>query len=236
MTNDIIILTGTAAIIGFVHTLAGPDHYLPFIVLSKSRQWSHFKTLLITFFCGIGHVLSSVVLGFLGVAMGIAVLKLKIVESFRGELASWLLIMFGFVYAVWGLHRAIRNRPHRHLHFHQAGDEHLHEHGHTGEHTHPHISQKNTLAPWALFIIFVFGPCEPLIPLVMYPAARHNMPAVVLVTFIFSLVTIATMLAVVLVSSYSLSKLHFHRLERYSHAMAGSAIFLCGAAIKLFGL
>jgi len=27
---------------------------------------------------------------------------------------------------------------------------------------------------WALFLIFVFGPCEPLIPLIMYPAAKLN--------------------------------------------------------------
>lgn len=32
LSREMIILPGTAAFIGFFHTLLGPDHYLPFIV------------------------------------------------------------------------------------------------------------------------------------------------------------------------------------------------------------
>ena len=87
-TKEFIILTGTAATIGFIHTILGPDHYLPFIVLSRARKWSSLRTALVTMICGIGHVLSSVILGFLGIALGIAAFKLQAVESFRGELAA----------------------------------------------------------------------------------------------------------------------------------------------------
>ena len=39
----------TAAIItGVIHTAAGPDHYLPFIAISKSRGYGHLKTILWT--------------------------------------------------------------------------------------------------------------------------------------------------------------------------------------------
>ncbi len=58
MLNETAILAGTAASIGFFHTILGPDHYLPFIVLAKSRQWSSLKTAIITLLCGIGHILS----------------------------------------------------------------------------------------------------------------------------------------------------------------------------------
>ena len=40
--------------------------------------------------------------------------------------------------------------------------------------------------PWVLFLIFVFGPCEPLIPLVMYPAAKHNIQGAIIVAILFS--------------------------------------------------
>ena len=40
MSNEIAILTATAASIGFFHTLFGPDHYLPFIVMAKANNWS----------------------------------------------------------------------------------------------------------------------------------------------------------------------------------------------------
>ena len=63
MDQSILLLMWTAATIGFIHTLAGPDHYLPFVMMARARQWSQRKTLWITLLCGIGHVLSSVVLG-----------------------------------------------------------------------------------------------------------------------------------------------------------------------------
>jgi sulfite exporter TauE/SafE len=214
MSTEIVILAGAAAAIGFVHTVFGPDHYLPFIVLSKARQWSSVKTVMVTFLCGLGHVLSSVVLGFIGIALGIAVFKLEAIESFRGELAAWILIAFGFTYFVWGIHRAIRNRPHTHI----------------------HTSKSGSLTPWILFTIFIFGPCEPLIPLVMYPAAKGDMMTVVIVAFVFGLTTISTMLGIVLASSFGLAKLPLGKLEKYSHALAGLAILLCGGAIKFLGL
>jgi hypothetical protein len=70
----------------------------------------------------------------------------------------------------------------------------------------------------------------------MYPAARHDMISVALVASIFGIVTISTMLAMVLASYYGLSKLPLHRIERYSHALAGLAILLSGIAIKFLGL
>lgn len=51
--------------VGFSHTLLGPDHYLPFIVLSRACGWSYRKTFRITFVCGLGHILTAVVLGYL---------------------------------------------------------------------------------------------------------------------------------------------------------------------------
>lgn len=236
MSNEILILAGTAATIGFVHTVFGPDHYLPFIVLAKARQWSNIKTAVITFLCGLGHILSSVILGFVGIALGLAVFRLEAVESFRGELAGWFLLAFGFTYFIWGLHRAIRSKPHKHLHLHENGESHLHSHEHLTDHAHPHGSEVRSLTPWILFTIFVFGPCEPLIPLVMYPAAKGNMMSVALVASIFGLTTIGTMLAIVLAFSYGLSKLPLRKLEKYSHALAGLVILLCGGAIKFLGL
>ena len=60
MTTDLTVLIIAAATIAFFHTLPGPDHYLPFIVMSKSGKWSLKKTTVISFFCGLGYVLSSV--------------------------------------------------------------------------------------------------------------------------------------------------------------------------------
>ena len=236
MSNEFFVLAGTSASIALLHTLLGPDHYLPFIVLAKARQWSRLRTVVITLLCGIGHVLSSVVLGFVGIAVGTAIFKLEAIESFRGELAAWLLITFGFTYFIWGLHRAILNRPHEHFHLHKDEDGHTHTHKHSGGHFHAHDSKSSDTTVWILFIIFIFGPCEPLIPLVMYPAAKGSILTVILVVSIFAATTIATMLFIVLASYYGLSNISFQRFEKYSHALAGLTIFLCGGAIRLLGL
>jgi hypothetical protein len=50
---------------------------------------------------------------------------------------------------------------------------------------------------------------------------------------VFGAATILTMLAIVLLLSFGLSRLPTRGLERYSHALAGLAIFLCGVAIHL---
>ncbi|MFC1620829.1 sulfite exporter TauE/SafE family protein [Candidatus Omnitrophota bacterium] len=233
MDNTLIPLYITAASIGFIHTLLGPDHYLPFIVMSKARKWSLLKTGVITFLCGLGHVMSSVVLGAIGIIFGIAVMRLEAFEGFRGNLAGWVFMVFGFTYLVWGIHRAIKNRPHRHLHLHSDSVNHSHDHSHMKEHAHIHGEEKANITPWVLFTIFVLGPCEPLIPILMYPAAKSSISGVITVAAIFSAVTIATMLGIVLVLSFGINLVPLRRVERYTHAIAGATILLCGIAIQL---
>jgi len=237
ISNQIWLLAGTAVFLGFFHTLIGPDHYLPFIAMARARQWPMRKTLAIAFFSGLGHVLSSVLLGFIGLALGIAVSRLEAAESWRGNAAAWLFIGFGFAYLIWGLHRAIRNKPHHHLHTHAGGEAHDHLHQHESDHAHVHErKEKASITPWVLFTIFVFGPCEPLIPLVMYPAAKHSMAGVALVAGAFAIATIATMLAIIAFSTWGLTFVRLGRLERYAHALAGGTIFLSGLAVQFLGL
>jgi sulfite exporter TauE/SafE len=236
MDTSLLVLLGTAATIGFVHTALGPDHYLPFIVLSKARGWTARKTVLVTALCGVGHVLSSVVIGLIGIAVGVALLRLEIIEAVRGDIAAWLLMTFGFAYFVWGVHRAIRNRPHEHSHVHEGGVVHSHLHAHTREHSHVHDAKSRSVTPWILFLIFIFGPCEPLIPILMVPAARGSIAHVALVAAVFGLVTVGTMLTVVMTSYYGLAGVRVKSMERYGHALAGFALFASGGAITLLGL
>jgi sulfite exporter TauE/SafE len=192
--------------------------------------------MIVTFLCGIGHVMSSVILGLIGIAVGISVTKLVSVESFRGNIAAWLFIAFGLVYMIISIRNLLRKRKHTHAHFHFNKGEHLHEHNHQDEHTHIHEDGTFKTTPWVLFLIFVFGPCEPLIPLVMYPAAKHNMQGAVIVAILFSIVTIITMMSVVLTFNMGLNKINLKPVEKYSHVIAGAMIFCSGLAIIVLGL
>jgi sulfite exporter TauE/SafE len=237
MTSEFFLLLTATVSIAFIHTLTGPDHYLPFIVLAKAKKWSLSKTAFFTVLCGLGHVGSSVLLGLAGIALGIAVGKLELIEGIRGNIISWIFTAFGLIYMVWGIKKAFRNKPHQHIHLHSNGGVHVHEHTHHQEHLHVHEDEdKKNLTPWILFMIFVFGPCEPLIPLVMYPAAKNHYGELILVTIIFSAVTILTMLALVLVTSYGFKLLPVKAMEKYNHALAGGTIFLCGIGMLFLGL
>jgi sulfite exporter TauE/SafE len=215
MEPNISFLAGTALTLGILHTLAGPDHYLPFVAMARTRNWSVLKTINVVVLCGIGHVLSSIVIGFIGIGAGIALSGIEKVESTRGNIAAWLLLLFGVGYMIWGLYRLWRKHPHDHDH---------------------RISDKKRMTFWILFTIFIFGPCEPLIPILMYPAAQHNYGAVAYISILFAVTTIATMITIVLLMLKGISVVRFDRFEKYQHVIAGATIALCGMAIVFLGL
>ena len=234
--NDAQILLVTAASIAFLHTILGPDHYLVFTAMGKARSWSLSKTLRITLICGLGHVLGSVIIGIVGIMLGAQLASLVEFESVRGNLAGWALLAFGLMYFAWGLKQAGRSRRHSHLHVHDQVV-HDHEHDHHTDHAHVHDEKAgNSITPWAMFIVFVLGPCEALIPLFMYPAAQQSTGLVVSVAVVFGLVTLLTMLACVAVTSIGLDKLKLPATGRYAHAVAGASVAVCGAAISFIGL
>lgn len=243
--QSLLVLYLSAVSIALVHALVGVDHYLPFIVLARAQRWRWKKTVVVTGLCGLGHVLSSVLLGFLGIGAGVALGKLTWIESYRGEVAGWLLIGFGLAYASFACIRRLRGGSHTHPHAHADGTVHQHPHAHEWEHLHPHVEPSRAfITGWALFIVFLLGPCEPLIPLLMAPAALHAWWAVAMVSLIFGAVTIVVMEATVCIGVYA-PKLVFRprllasflrKLSPYGHELAGLTIATSGLAVRLFGL
>ncbi len=232
---NLILATAGIAV---THTLFGPDHYLPFIMLAQARRWSRWRTVLVTACCGLGHIASSLLLGGLGLAAGSALARIEKFEGMRGDWAAWALFGFGIAYLVWGIRQAIRARSGIAAHAHGVG---VHIHAH-GDHVHAHPQNgagargKSVVTFWSLFIIFVLGPCEPLIPLFVLPASRGRWDLALLTGALFGILTILLMVAVTLLALAGLKQFSFGRLERWSHAMAGAVIALSGAAVLFLGL
>jgi len=227
-------LLGAAFGVGVVHTLLGPDHYLPFIMLAKARGWSRLQTVLVTSACGIGHVASSVILGGLGIVFGLAVGRIDDLDSGRGPLAAWALVAFGLAYALWGLRHALRKRKGIEAHVH--GDEvHIHSHG-LNPHGHEHRKIGANTTFWTLFIIFVLGPCEPLIPLFALPASQGRWDVAVLTAVVFAVATLASMVGATLAGLRGLQLVRLGPLERWSHVVAGCVIAAAGLSVIYLGL
>jgi hypothetical protein len=226
-------LLGSVVVVAAVHTAVGPDHYLPFVMLGRARRWSMARTLTVTALCGLGHVASSLLLGGVGLLVGLGVSRLELLEGGRGSLAAWGLVAFGGAYALWGLRRALRSRkgllPHDH-----HGHVHIHRHGVA---THEHDEEGGSSASfWMLFLIFVLGPCEPLIPLFILPASEGRWGLATAAGLVFGLVTVLTMLAMVGLAYAGARRLPLGPLERWSHVLAGGTIAASGLAILFLGL
>ena len=232
METELGVLAMAAATIACVHTLAGPDHYLPFIALSRARRWSFRKTLMWTAICGCGHVWSSVMLGTIGAAIGWSLSRVKWLEALRGGIAGWALLGFGMLYCIWGLFKANGNAAHKHFDIYQDGSVYVYEHKHRET-----INQKDrhAVTPWVMFVIFVLGPCEPMIPLLYIPAVKNSWYGMLLLIIIYTFFTLVIMIGMVVSGYYGSSIIKIQKLEPYTHALGGFTIFICGAGMLFMG-
>ena len=242
------VLLGTAASLAIVHTLIGIDHSLPLAALGRARGWALGRTLLVTGVCGAGHVASSVVIGAAGVGLGVATDSLLRIESVRGELAAALLLAFGLSYTAWALWtrhrrrdgvgapagRSARTCDERDAPAEPAAqpeDRPGADGGGTGD--------IRGVTAWALFVVFVLGPCEPLIPLMVVPGLTGDWLAVAAVAAVFGLLTIGVMLAAVAAAWHGIGWIDrstLRRGDRLAHAAAGLVVAASGAAVLWLGL
>lgn len=218
--TTLAVLLGAAVVDAVLHTLAGPDHYLPFVMIARSRGYGMWRALAWTFVCGIGHVGSALLIALLFVYASNALSEgeMNWLNENRGNLAAWTLMGFGAAYLLYSLRRSWLHRHHEHEHGREIAA----------------LGGKR-VTPWIIFIIFVLGPCEALLPL-LAPAAVLGEFCVLAVTLVFSFCTIVTMMLAVAVGLKGLSFLRVRWLERYSGEVAGVTIMSCGAAIAFLGL
>ncbi len=232
ITLSVLLLT--AVVTGVLHTITGPDHYLPFIAIAKSRHYGWFKTLLWTLVCGIGHVGSALLLaaGFLLFAELLSEAQLEWVEAWRGDIAAYALVGMGAAILLHALYARWKKRPHEHKHVHIDGT--VTTHRHDLEHDHARTDEKS-LSYWVVFIIFVLGPCEALLPLLTASAVLGT-ASVVLTATVFSIATILTMLTAVTLGVMGLNALRINWMERFASEIAGATVMCCGLAIVCLGL
>ena len=232
MLTELTLLILSAITIACLHTASGPDHYLPFIALSKSRGWSIGKTVFWVVLCGCGHVWSSVLLALGGAAIGWSLSSIKWLEGLRGGVAGWGLLLFGAGYGIWGLLRSGTNSKHRHFDIYEDNSVYVYEHRH-GNVVLP--KERHAVTPWVMFLIFVLGPCEPIIPLLYLPAVKSSWWAMGLLVGVYTLFTLITMLLIVVTGYYGLSLNKAANMERHIHALSGLTIFICGSGMVFMG-
>jgi hypothetical protein len=226
--NATVALACVAAGIGALHTLA-PDHWVPFAALARAERWSARRTAAVTAACGLGHVTVSVLLGFISLAVGLELMR--IVGEQLERVAGLLLITFGVVYGLWGLHRAVRARIHARLH----GVLPSHQHGALGlRHHHSHEGSGRRTA-WTLFALFSADPCVAVVPL-MFAAAPLGWVSTLGVVTAYEAATIITMVGLALPARAAVSSVGGQWADRYGDALAGGIITAVGVFVTVVGI
>lgn len=210
MESSFFVLLFSTFSIAVIHALA-PDHWMPFIMIGNAQKWSKTKLMTVTFLAGLGHVGSSIILGALGIALGIGLLKIRGIVESVAEVGGILLIGFGIFYMLWGL----KNLKEGHLDKFEK--------------------KRRIISTWALIAIFVLGPCEALIPL-MFLATLYGWFGIVAITLSFSLMTILMMMAQTILAYAGIQKVHLEILHKFSHAIAGGIIALTGIIVMILGI
>ncbi|MBI4369986.1 MAG: hypothetical protein HY547_07135 [Elusimicrobia bacterium] len=216
------VIVASAAWLAFLHAMA-PDHWVPFVALGKASHWSRKHLLGVTFLAGLGHVSSSLAIGLVGVALGRGLSDLQQIDIDRAAMAQYLLIGFGAAYMAWGIKHARHGVDHEHLtvdNFSQAAK----------------LSMSRRF--WTLFAVMVFGPCEPMIPLI-FLAWTKSLGVVLLTVAVFCVITIAMVMTQSLLAYEGAGifwSKHEGLLARHSHTIAGATIVVVGLMVILFGL
>jgi hypothetical protein len=120
MNPEALLLIAAVAGVGVLHTIV-PDHWLPITLLARQRGWSKRETARVAFKAGIGHVLSTLVIGLVVWIAGVA-FATKF-GHFVDIAASSALIGFGGWIAIAALREIRGGNSH--------GDRHSHGHGHS---------------------------------------------------------------------------------------------------------
>ena len=118
----------------FIHSIL-PNHWLPFVLVGRIRNWRIGKVLGVTAIAGGGHVLFTTLLGFVMVYAGIQVLP---------SIEEYIRPLIAFILAAVGIYHTI-------YYFLRKG------------HYHAKPSDKATII--SLFLMLTFSPCEAFLPI-----------------------------------------------------------------------
>jgi hypothetical protein len=201
-------LLGGGFAAAFLHA-ALPTHWLPFVLVGQAQRWSLTRSLLAVTAAGLAHIATTVVVGSLIVAAGLALEAL--VAGFLPWLSAILLFGFGTFYLI----RTVVRRPA------MAG-------GPALDLAEPTVS--HSAAFWGLVAVMALSPGEVLLPIYM-SSAQQGAGALALLALMFAVGTILGMATFTTLARAGASILRLERWARYEGAILGLALIAIGLLI-----
>lgn len=217
--NEALFLSiaSTGFAVAFLHA-AIPTHWLPFVLTARGQRWSATKTLWVTAFAGLGHVLFTSVLGVFVVWLGLELSQM--VGSAYPYVAGGALIAFGVFYLV----RFARVGGHDHGHGHSHG----HGHEHADKKTRTTMSDRAAIM--SLITLLTFSPCEGFLP-VYLSGIGYGWMGFALLSAVLAGATLAGMVLFTWLTLRGLQHVRLGALERFEGAILGGLLCALGVMV-----
>jgi len=231
------VLVGTAVATALFHTLI-PDHWLPFVLIGRARNWSVTTTAVVSGVSAVIHALLSALLGVLAIAIGLG--SARALGESLAQASAVLLVAFGTAYAVWAWRKGGHFHPGGRLLHHESADggcpgneggshpEHLHYHADGGM-----IHGSDRRGGMYLAVIIGLNPCIVILP-VMLSSVELGTATVGVVTAVYALTTTVLMVGLAVLGVAGTRRIPVPDISRHMETGSGLLIALTGVVLLLF--
>jgi hypothetical protein len=202
LPQNLWLLTLSAAGIGFLHSIT-PAHWIPVVLMSKTRKWSMPTTMGGALVVGLSHSVLT-----LGIAWIAVQLRLHEILHFEHEIerfGGWVLLSSGIAFAALALVSHARCRGHEH-----------------------HGPKPDGRKPFLFLFLAGFNPCVAVLP-IFFALAPHGYGAMSLGSFTFAAGVLAAILGASVLVRAGVAKLDHPFLEHHGDVITGLGIALVGA-------
>jgi nickel/cobalt exporter len=228
-------LLAAAAGVGFGHAIL-PDHWVPLAVVGRTRRYPLSRIARLSGLAGIAHVLVSIVLGAVIIAVGLQFRST--VEHAQGTIIGCILIATGIGFLV--LEVTGHGHHHDHDHDDHDHDDHDRDHAHD-DHDHDHDDHEASDRPgprlsWLAAVMVPFGaaasPDLTILP-VFLAATTAGVATAVGSLAIFAAVTIGTIVGLTLAAARGGYQIQGEWLERWGNVFTAAVLVTIGLLVLL---
>ncbi len=212
-------LLAAAAGVGFGHAIL-PDHWVPLAVVGRTRRYPLRKVARLSGLAGATHVLVSVVLGAVIVAVGLQLRST--VEHAQDAIVGSLLIGTGVL--LLGLE--LTGYGHGHEHQHHDHDARPHDHDHHHDHDRSSHSLLSIMVPFGA----AASPDLTILP-VFLAATTVGAGAAIGSVIVFGVVTIATIVGLTLFATAGGYQVRGEWLERWGNVLTAGVLIAIGGLV-----
>lgn len=238
-TTSLIVLLLAGASVAIFHAIL-PDHWMPIALVARAQRWSTARTTRVALWTGLGHVLGSIALGAIVIALGYG---LKGILRVEGPIVGIVLVLTGIGLFLWSLRHPGHSHPHGsgdhpHEHTHDGGTQghdhhHQHPHDHHAvEHAHSHSHHPDnprSRGAWLIPAGIAASPDPTILP-VFLAAIAVNVRTAIEVLVVYSLVTIVAIVGLSLAAVWGGYQVKWAWLENHANHVTAAVLVALGIA------